>query len=240
MTQSDSKSARQRASTEAAEVVLMLPWYTAGTLSRHDRERVEAVLRQYPDLGAQVDKVREELAETILLNETLGAPPPQVAERLMAAIDAEPAPARRRRPGSAVNWLTGFFAGLSPRTMAVAASFAMLAIGLQSVLLVDLFTKPQGSASPDSLPKPESQVVMRGLGIESHGAFATVRFTRGANAGDITNFLQSYQMALVDGPTANGFYRVRVAVNSLPREDLLKVVQRLRREPVVELAEPAE
>ena len=51
------------------------------------------------NLSRQIDLVREELAETIHLNETLGAPPPQVMDRLMAAIDAETLAARRRRAG---------------------------------------------------------------------------------------------------------------------------------------------
>src|ERR1700734_2064967 len=90
------------------EIEALLPWYAAGTLRRRDRQRVEAALRQdaelarqgvvrqgvvrqglaRQDLAHQIELVREELAETIHLNETLGAPPPHVADRLMAAIDA--------------------------------------------------------------------------------------------------------------------------------------------------------
>ena len=98
-----------------------------------------------PDLMRHVDLVREELAETIHLNETLGAPPSRVADKLMAAIDAEATAARKRAPGAVAGWLTGFFANLSPRTMAVAASFAMLAIALQAVAIVDIFTRPQAA-----------------------------------------------------------------------------------------------
>ena len=53
------------------------------------------------DIARQLDLVREELAETIHFNETLGAPAPCVADRLMAAIDAETLAARKRRPRSA-------------------------------------------------------------------------------------------------------------------------------------------
>ena len=207
----------------------LLPWYAAGTLRRRDRQRVEEALRKDPDLERRIDLVREELVETIHLNETLGAPPPRVAERLMAAIDAETSAARKRVPGTAAGWLTGFFASLSPRTMAMAASFATLAIGLQAFLILDIFTKPQ-----DALPDYGLTVAHRG------GTFAMVRFARQASAAEITNFLQNYQAALVDGPTPGGLYRVRIAMTSLAKEELARIVQRMRQERVVESAEPSE
>src|ERR1700688_3756016 len=206
-----------------------LPWYAAGTLRRRDRQRVEEALRTDPDLERQIDLVREELVETIHLNETLGAPPPRVAERLMAAIDAETSAARKRVPGAAAGWLTGFFASLSPRTMAVAASFATLAIALQAFLIVDIFTKPQ-----DALPGYGLSAEHRG------GTFAMVRFARQASAAEITNFLQNYQAALVDGPTPGGLYRVRVAMTSLAKEELARIVARMRQDRVVETAEPGQ
>ena len=229
MTRSDSKRADQRATTEAAEIVLLLPWYAAGTLGSHDRQRVEAVLRDFPELAAQVELTREELAETVHLNETLGAPPRQVADRLMAAIDAETPAAPRRAPGAAANWLTGFFASLSPRTMAMAASFAVLAIGVQTVMLVDVYTKPQ--------VVEQQAPVFRGLGGDHNGSFAKVRFAREASATEITNFLRTYQASVVDGPTANGFFRVRVAMTSLAKEEVVHIVQRMRQDRIVEVAE---
>jgi anti-sigma-K factor RskA len=213
-----------------SDIEALLPWYAAGRLRRRDRQRVEEALRDDADLARQVDLVREELAETIHLNETLGAPPPRVADRLMAAIDAETQAKRKRAPGAAAGWLTGFFASLSPRTMAVAASFATLAIALQAFMLVDVFTKP-----------PSSSVVSDGSSVQHrNGTFAMVRFARQASAAEITNFLQQYQAALVDGPTQGGLYRVRLAMTSLAKEELARVVQRMRQDRIVESAEPSE
>ncbi|MGB8742294.1 MAG: hypothetical protein WCD52_19235 [Xanthobacteraceae bacterium] len=131
-------------------------------MRRRDRQRVEEALRNDPEL-THVDLVREELAETIHLNETLGAPPSRVADKLMAAIDAEANAAHKRAPGAVAGWITGFFANLSPRTMAVAASFAMLAIALQAVAIVDIFTRPQAA------------VQVEGQGAEhKNGTFAMV------------------------------------------------------------------
>ena len=152
---------------EPGEIEALLPWYAAGTLRRRERQRVEEALRRDPSFARHVDLVREELAETILLNETLGAPPPHVADRLMAAIDAETDAARKHAPGAAAGWLTGFFANLPPRTLAVAASFAVLAIALQAFMIVDIFTKPQSS----------SQVASLGS-AHRHGTFAMVRFAQ--------------------------------------------------------------
>src|SRR5580704_19021054 len=219
----------ERPNTEPTEFEGLLPWYAAGTLRRRDRQRLEEALRKDQNLARQVDLVREELTETIHLNETLGAPPPRVLDRLMASIDAETDAARKRAPGSAAGWLTGFFANLSPRTMAVTASFATLAIALQAFMLVDIFTKPGSAVS--------------GYGISAergNGTFAMVRFARQASAAEITNFLQNYQAALVDGPTPSGLYRVRVAMSALAKEELARIVTRMRQDRVVETAEPGQ
>ena len=232
MTHSDTtlgEQARDPRQNEPTDIEVLLPWYAAGTLRRRDRQRVEEALRKEPELARHVDLVREELVETIHLNETLGAPTPRAADRLMAAIDAETTAARKRAPGAVAGWITGFFANLSPRTMAVAASFAMLAIALQAVAIVDIFTKPQ------------AVVQAEGQGAaHKNGTFAMVRFARQASAGEITNFLQNYQAALVDGPTPGGLYRVRIAMTSLAKEELARIVARMRQDRVVETAEPGQ
>src|SRR6202167_5815214 len=134
---------------EPGEIEALLPWYAAGTLRRRDRQRVEEALRQDAELARHVERVREEIVETIHLNETLGA-------------------------------------------------------------------------------------------VHRHGTFAMVRFAQAASAAEITNFLHNYQAALVDGPTDGGLYRVRIAMKSLAKEELGKIVARMRQERVVESAEPAE
>jgi hypothetical protein len=214
---------------EPGGIEALLPWYAAGTLRRRDRQRVEEALRQDFGLARQVELVREELAETIHLNETLGAPRPHVADRLMAAIDAETDAARKRGAGAAAGWLTGFFANLAPRTLAVAASFAVLAIALQAFMIVDVFTKPPGSLEQASAGD-----------THRHGTFAMVRFAQAASAAEITSFLHDYQAALVDGPTEGGLYRVRIAMKSLAKEELGKIIARMRQERVVASADPAE
>jgi hypothetical protein len=88
------------------EIEELLPWHATGTLSRRDADRVEQALAGDRELARRYDLVLQELAETIHLNETIGAPSPRAMEKLFAAIDAEvadaPRPRRRRtsRPPS--------------------------------------------------------------------------------------------------------------------------------------------
>jgi len=84
------------------EIEALLPWHAAGTLSRHDADRVEQALAGDPELARHYDLARQELAETIHLNEKLGVPSARAMEKLFAAIDAEKAGARRRRPRRSV------------------------------------------------------------------------------------------------------------------------------------------
>src|SRR4029450_3093816 len=83
---------------ERHEIEVLLPWYAAGTLSRCDADLVERALARDSELARRYDLVRQELAETIQLNEGLGAPSARAMEKLFAAIDAgEASSARRRR-----------------------------------------------------------------------------------------------------------------------------------------------
>jgi hypothetical protein len=58
----------------------MLPWHAAGTLDRCDAECVERALAEDSELARRYELVREELAETIRVNEMLGAPSARAME----------------------------------------------------------------------------------------------------------------------------------------------------------------
>src|ERR1700683_1881281 len=109
----------------------LLPWHAAGTLSPRDAHRVETALTEDPELARRYELVRDELAQTIHLNETLGAPSARAMETLFSKIGAEPA----RTPAISANLgarIRDFFAALSPRTVAWSAAAAALAIVLQA------------------------------------------------------------------------------------------------------------
>ena len=73
------------------EIEELLPWYATGTLSGREAERVEQALVGDRELARRYELVRQELAETARLNETLGAPSARAVEKLFAAINAEEA-----------------------------------------------------------------------------------------------------------------------------------------------------
>jgi anti-sigma-K factor RskA len=212
------------------EIEALLPWYAAGALRRRDRKRVEAALRNDSGLARQAELVREELAETISLNESLGVPTARAMDRLMAAIDEETLAARRRASLRVVaGRFATFIAGFSPRTLAIAASVACLAITLQASVLVSMLAKPavvQNVAASDT--------------VRAHGTYAMVRFAREASAAEITRFLENNQATLVDGPRPGGVYRVRIAVTKLARNEFTRIVSRMREDQVVASAEPVE
>jgi hypothetical protein len=82
---------------ERHEIEALLPWHAAGTLSRREADLVERVLAGDNELARRYDVVRQELAETIHLNETLGAPSTRAMEKLFAAIDIEETGGARRQ-----------------------------------------------------------------------------------------------------------------------------------------------
>src|ERR1700688_4060721 len=121
------------------EIESLLPWHAAGTLSRRDAERVDRALASDQELARRFDMVRDELAETIHLNESLGAPSARAMEKLFAAIDAEGAV--KRKPGFAFDLRTKvseFFSAFAPRTLAYASGVAALVILLQAGVIGDM------------------------------------------------------------------------------------------------------
>jgi hypothetical protein len=205
------------------DVEALLPWHAAGTLSRRDAQRVEEALARDPELARRYDLVREELGETIHLNETLGAPSARAMEKLFAKIEAEPArkPARSFNLGARVS---EWFASLTPRTLALSASVAVLAILLQAGFIADVVLKDRSAEyGTASAPTTDPGV----------GEFTLIRFAPQASADDITKFLAANKLQVAAGPVAGGFYRVRVADTKLPKEELGRIVKKLQDDKVV-------
>ena len=116
---------------EPGEIEMLLPWYAVGTLNVRDTRRVDEALARDPELAKQYAVIRQEYAEIIHLNESLGAPSARAMHRLFAVIANEP----ERKPSMSRNLaarISGFFARLSPRTLAWSASLGALALVLQA------------------------------------------------------------------------------------------------------------
>jgi hypothetical protein len=198
---------------ERHEIEALLPWHAAGTLSRRDADRVEQALAGDRELARRYDLVREELAETIHLNETLGAPSARAMEKLFAAIDAEEARApRRQRSFDLGSRVLEFLSNLTPRTLAWSATAAAAVV------------KEPGAPSGPGLASAPSE-----------GSFAVVRFAPQATANDITNFLGAYKATLVEGPLNMGgqLYRIRLSETKLPKDEVGKIVRQMQSESKV-------
>jgi anti-sigma factor RsiW len=209
---------------ERSEIEGLLPWHAAGTLGHRDTQRVEAALASDPELARRYELVREELAQTIHLNETLGAPSSRAMAALFAKIDAEPA----RNKVASINLgarIRAFFASLSPRTLAWSTSAAALAILLQAGLIAGIILKEKNVGGYETASAPTN--------VAGAGAYALIRFQPQASAADIANFLETNKLSISDGPSAGGLYRVRIAATKLPKADLDRIVKTLREDKVV-------
>ena len=207
---------------ERHELEALLPWHATGTLNRRDADRVEQALAGDRDLARRYDLVREELAETIHLNETLGAPSARAMEKLFAAIDAEEARSpRRRRSFDLGQRISEFLSGLAPRTLAWSATVAVLAILAQAAIIAGVVLREDGAATG---PKLASAV--------SRGSFAVIRSAPQATADEITKFLGAYKATLVEGPlkAGGGLYRIRLAESQLPPGEAGKIIRQMQEE----------
>jgi hypothetical protein len=221
---------------EPGDIEGLLPWHAAGTLSRREAARVEDALAQDADLQRQFAIIREELDETIRLNETLGAPSPRAFERLMAGIDAEAAPSRRRGLSFSLGgWLSERMAAMSPRTLAWSAAAAAIALTLQAGLLVGLVLSERGGQATFQTASYTQEPAA------SQGTYALIAFAPQATAADITKFLEANKVTLVEGPRAGGLYKVRLAVTGLPKEQVAQALRALQEQKgVIRFAAPTE
>jgi hypothetical protein len=205
---------------ERHEIEALLPWHATGTLSRRDADRVEQALAADRELAKRYDLVREELAETIHLNETLGAPSARTMEKLFAAIDAEEARIpRRQRLLDLGGRISGFLSGFAPRTLAWSAAAAVVAILVQTAVITAVVVKDQGTTGSIDLAS-----------VPSEGSFAVVRFAPQATATEITSFLGAHRATLVEGPLKSGgsLYRLRLTDTKLPPTEVNKIIRQMQ------------
>ncbi|HKS17907.1 MAG TPA: hypothetical protein VJS63_01700 [Bradyrhizobium sp.] len=220
---------------EPGEIEMLLPWHAAGTLSVRDTRRVDEALARDPELARQYAVIREEYAETIHLNESLGAPSARAMQKLFDAIDGEPV----RKPSvmsRAAARIAEFFGRLSPRTMAWSAGAAALALLLQAGVIGAVLMKGQpASFQTASLDLTERASVTRDLGGAAP-ARALVRFAPDARIADINALLDTYQASIVGG--ANGLFRLQFN-KTMSKDEAAGLLGKLRNEKIVSLAESA-
>jgi anti-sigma factor RsiW len=222
---------------EPGEIEALLPWHAAGTLSARDTRRVEAALARDPSLAKQYAAVQEEYAETIALNESLGAPSSRAIQKLFAAIEAEPV----RKPSVSINIsarIAEFFASLPPRTLAFAAALGAVLLLLQAGVIGAILAKQQtGSFQSASLSGP-TETITRSLAPNA-GPRAFVRFAPDARLSAITAFLDANQASIIDSSTG-GMFRLQFGDKPMSRQEVASLMTRLQNENIIQLAAPAQ
>lgn len=223
---------------EPSEIELLLPFHAAGTLNARDTRRVDEALASDEALARQYAVIREEYAEIIHLNESLGAPSSRAMAKLFAAIDAEPV----RKPSVSVNLsarVSEFFASLSPRTLAWSATLGAVALLLQAGLIGAVLVKNQSGTFQTaslSLNEPSSGPITRDLGGSvAQPPRALVRFSPDARVADITALLNTYQASIVDG-VKDGMFRLQFGNKAMGKDEAASLVSRLASEKIVSLA----
>jgi hypothetical protein len=221
--------------SEREEIEALLPWHAAGTLTRREAQKVEQALAADADLAAQYATIREDLAETIVANETLGAPSARAMQKLMADIEADASSARRARASFNLGaWLSETLSSFSPRTLAWSATAAALAVVLQAGLLAGMFvSERQGGALFDTASYHDVT-----KSVPDNGTYAVMIFAPQASIGDVNKLLETYKIDLVDGPKAGNTYTVRLSMTGMPKEELARLVKQLQDEKSVRLIGP--
>ncbi|HZO47327.1 MAG TPA: hypothetical protein VFB68_15635 [Xanthobacteraceae bacterium] len=208
-----------REAPERQDIEALLPWHAAGTLSRRDSDRVEQALAGDRELARRYELVREELNETIHLNETLGAPSARAMEKLFASIDAE-APVAKKASFNVVGRLVEFMSSFSPRTLAYAGTAAALVLMVQAAALTTMVVHNQGGSSNIKLASAPTD----------GGQRAVVRFTANASLADVTRFLDVNHALVVSGPNRGGTYEIQLAAGPLPESEFSRAIQRMKTE----------
>ena len=165
----------------ADDIEALLPWYAAGTLDAREADQVEAALAADAELNRRLELAREEMAETVLLNESLGVPSPRVMENLFKAIDSE---RRRSRAPAAGGGLGGWLMDLfTPRAFAFTAGAAVVIMALQAGVIAKLALQDrvEGRSSFEPASAPPAA---RGCRVRHYGFGYCVRFSaRGSGLG---------------------------------------------------------
>ncbi len=201
----------------------LLPWYATGRLSAEDEAQVERALAADGELRRHLALVRDEEADTISVNESLGMPSGAAMDRLMMRIEAYEAEHPRRVPLTerVLGWVSGMLSGLTPRTLAWSATAAAVVICLQAGLLTGLIAdRHTGGHYETKSLEPQA---------ESKGTYALVSFVGTVSMQEATAFLEKHGASLVEGPKS-GMYRIKIADEKLTGEALNTKLADLRKE----------
>ncbi len=199
----------------------LLPWHATGRLEAEDRAKVEAALARDPETARRLALAREELEETIALNEALGVPSARARADLFARIDAA-APAGSGPSRGLMGALAGLLDALSPRALAWGAVAAALLILVQAGILGTLVVN-QGGAGFETASRQAAGA----------GSRLLVTFAPEASVGQIGTLLQSQRATIVDGPRPGGIYVVRIGDRPLSEAEVQRAIAAMRQQSAI-------
>ncbi|MDP3408475.1 anti-sigma factor [Bosea sp. (in: a-proteobacteria)] len=208
---------------QRAELEQLLPFYANGRISASDKARIDAALATDAELALRLEIIRDDMAETTLLNESLGAPSPRVLDRLMAGIEAEPRRAGllATAKGGFMTWFGGLLAAQPPRRLAYAGAAACALIAIQGVALTGIALRESTGFETASAPARSSE------------RYVLLSFASDARAGDIASFFKRFDASVVDGPRANGYFKVRVGDATLTQAQVDAIAARMKSEAAI-------
>lgn len=192
----------------------LLPWCATGRLDPQHNQEVERAIRADPELAARLTFMEQEAAEAVAVNEALGAPRAASFDRLMAQVDALEAGVVQHTSiayhvSRLMEWL------FAPRGMRLAAACAVIVILLQAGV-IGLMLSGSGDA-------PAHQTAT-GADRQATGSQLLVTFEDTATVRQINKLLAKFQAKIVDGPRADGIYRIA----TLQQTDQEKLIKELR------------
>ena len=189
----------------------LLPWFSNGTLDEDERKRVAEHLRACGACRSEVeslDRVRSAVRE----QPADDGPDLGNLDEILARIDSSGSVHQPKTP--VVRWLL----------IAQAAAIVILAI----LLLVPDSPRVEGDPQPFRTLSAEPETVPSGA------EHLRIVFADTTTERQLREILQSVEARIVDGPSPVGAYTLRIS----DTQDLASVVERLRAEPSIRLAEP--
>ena len=129
--------------------------------------------------------------------------------------------------------IAGFFASLSPRTLAWSASLGALALLLQAGVIGAVLMRDQ-PASFQTASLSTNEPITRALGPEA-APRALVRFAPDARVADITALLDNYHASIVDG-AKGGLFRLQFGNKAMSKDEVAALMSRLQKEKLVSFA----
>lgn len=205
------------APNERDEIEMLLPWYATGKLEDADQRRVDAYLEQHPDMRERLVLAQAEQTENRYLGEAADAGPLADVDNFMAKI-AETRPSQETEGGGLLSWISDWFSAPSGPALRWAGAVAAIVIVLQAAALVTL-------VAPRFAPEYREAGVEQGV---QAGTLVLVRFAEDVPVSEVAMALKDLDMSIVDGPQADGFFKLRIGPENMSAADKAARIAELR------------